>query len=73
MSKWVASNTDQDISCGAVFRLSMPLMVPFITCCDYKLGRMLLAGTSDGKLKECDKSNGISNLNLFPGVYNILT
>jgi hypothetical protein len=73
MCEWVANSTDQNIESGAVFRMAMPLPYYFVTCCDHQLGRVLLSGSSDGKVREAEKSPSISNLNMFPGVFNILT
>ena len=71
--EWVADHTDQVVETGAVFRMAMPIPYHFITCCDHRLGRLLLSGSTDGKQKEAEKSATISTLNLFPGVFNILT
>ena len=71
-SQWCQRHTSQDTSSGSVFRQSMPGL-NLIACCDYKLARIVLAGSGDGSIAESDKTTRIQNLNLFPGVCSLLT
>jgi hypothetical protein len=71
-SKWCETQS-QNIESGTVFRMRMPFWNPFIVCCDYKLARLILSGSSDERIKEFEKSYQIQNLNLFPNVCSLLT
>ena len=73
MSKWATENTKQPSSSGVVFRLAVPLRSAFIICTDYKLARVVLAGTADELIKESEKTLLIQSLNLFPKVCSLLT
>lgn len=72
-TEWVEDNCKQDTTSGATFALRLPLPWPFVTTADYKLGRLVLSGSADGKVKEADKSPSNKNLNLVPNVYNLLS
>ena len=69
----VCDNTNQDTSKGATFALSMPIPYHFFTTCDYELMRLILAGSTDPKTEEADKSSRIKNINLYPEIDSILT
>jgi hypothetical protein len=50
------TDTGEGTSNGAVFRLNMPQMKPFIVSTDYKLVRMVIEGNSRQHLLEAEKS-----------------
>ena len=69
----VCDNTTQDTRKGATFALSMPLPMHFFTTCDYELMRLILSGSTDGKIKEADKSPSIKTINLYREIDSVLT
>jgi hypothetical protein len=73
MSRWCAESTSQDTSSGTVFRLSSLNPGGTIVCCDYKLARLLLAGSPDGSVPESEKSLVSRRLNLIDGVNSLLS
>jgi hypothetical protein len=73
MSRWCSENTSQDCSSGTVFRLSSINPGGTIVCCDYKLARLLLAGSADGSIPESEKSLVSRRLNLIDGVNSLLS
>ena len=51
----------------------MPVPWHFFITCDYELCRLILNGSTDGKVKEADKSPGTRTINLYPEIDSILT
>lgn len=72
-SMWCEKNTNQKTDCGTVFRFSFPMLQYLVICCDYKLARIVLAGSSDDTIKESEKTKRIEALNFFPDVCSLLT
>jgi hypothetical protein len=71
----IIKKTCQSLENGCVYRLRMPFRGEYglIVCCDYKLARILLAGSEEKSIPESEKTDLLQTLNMFDGVCNLLT
>jgi hypothetical protein len=73
MTEWGLRHSDQDAASGVVVRVPMPRAAPHFVIGDYKLARLVLSGSADGSMPECEKTDLIQRLNMRSDVCNLLT
>jgi hypothetical protein len=73
MTEWGLRHSHQDAASGVVVRVPMPRAAPHFVIGDYKLARLVLSGSADGSMPECEKTDLIQRLNIRSDVGNLLT